>query len=86
MDTFLIFDVEDRLNASVCIGEAQAREIVGNFGSGASIRVHRVTMDEMVRDVTEDFVSVEADKLAGTAWDRACAAGDRAYQIGREVA
>lgn len=56
MDTFLIFEVEDRLNASVCHGEVEAREIVGNFGHRASIRVHRITMDELVRDVTADFV------------------------------
>jgi hypothetical protein len=63
-DTFIVFDIEDRFNASVCLGEAEAREIIDQFGAGPSIRVHRITLGEMARDVTADFLGEDAADTA----------------------
>jgi hypothetical protein len=57
-DTFLIYSVEDRLNASVCHGEEEARDIITNFAP-APVRVLRVTEGEICRDVTADFIADE---------------------------
>lgn len=65
-DTFLIFDAEDQLNASVCKGEAEVREIIDQFGCTAGLQVLRITMGEFVRDVTADFIAEdEADDAFG---------------------
>ncbi len=57
MDTFLVFEMDDRYHASVCFGAEDARELVSYSKNPASVRVHRVTEGDIVRDVTADFVS-----------------------------
>lgn len=86
MDAFLVFETDDRLNASLCMGEEQTRETVAIFKDQRTVRVHRVTLDELVRNVTDDFVREPVDELAGTAWDRAASAADTAHQMAREAA
>lgn len=54
-DQFTVFDPEDRLNASVCIGRAETQSVVRQFNR-PSIVVLRTTLDEMVRDVTDEFL------------------------------
>jgi len=61
LDTFLIFDAEDPLNASVCKGEAETREIIDQFGCTAGLQILRITMGEVTRDVTADFITDEDD-------------------------
>lgn len=80
-DTYLVFEGDDRLNASVCSGD-MVHEIVSQFDSP---RVWRITLDEFSRDVTEQFVpEPEADEWAGTSHDRAASAADRLYAQRRE--
>lgn len=65
-DTFLVFDAEDPLHASLCRGEAEVREIIDQFGCTAGLQVLRITMGELVRDVTADFIAEdEADTAFG---------------------
>lgn len=59
LDTYLVFDAEDPLNASLCRGEEATREIIDQFGCTAGLQVLRVTMGELVRDVTADFLPDE---------------------------
>ena len=58
-ETYLIFSAEDPLNASVCKGEAATREIIDQFDCTAGLQVLRVTMGELCRDVTDDFITDE---------------------------
>lgn len=58
-DAFLIFSPEDRYHASLCLGEDDAREIIAGIKNTASVRVHRVTPGEIVRDVTAEFFPEE---------------------------
>jgi len=80
MDTFLIFDAEDPLNASVCKGEAETREIIGHFACPTGLQVLRITMGEMVRDVTADFIPDEDEAPEYPEWEREASRGDRLYQ------
>lgn len=85
MDWFLVFDVTDPLHASLCKSRAEALECISWFKEPENLRVHRVTPDEIVRDVTEDFTPPEAqDEWAGSAWDRSASNGDRRYQENME--
>lgn len=61
MDHFLVFSAEDPLHASLCRGEAEVREITDQFGCTAGLQVLRITMGEIVRDVTADFIADEYD-------------------------
>ncbi|CAM5419886.1 hypothetical protein ATER59S_02377 [Aquamicrobium terrae] len=80
-DTFLVFDAEDPLHASLCRGEAEVREIIDQFGCTAGLQVLRITMGELVRDVTADFIGEdEATDSASSAWDRSASRADRLYQ------
>jgi hypothetical protein len=56
LDTYLVFDAEDPLNASLCRGEAETREIIDQFDCTAGLQVLRVTLGELTRDVTADFL------------------------------
>ncbi len=58
-DAFCIFDPEDRYHAQLCYGEADAREIISGIKNTSGIRVHRITLDEISRDVTADFFPEE---------------------------
>jgi hypothetical protein len=58
-DAFLVFEIDQRYHASLCYGEADARELVSYSKNPASVRVHRVTEGEIVRDVTADFFPEE---------------------------
>lgn len=58
MDSFLIFDPERRFDESLCRDAAEVRATI----VGADLkrfRVHRVTLGEIVRDVTDDFMPEE---------------------------
>ena len=61
LDTFLIFDAEDPLNASVCKGEAETREIIDQFGCTAGLQILRITLGYESRDVTDDFLPPDED-------------------------
>lgn len=63
-DTFLVFDAEDPLHASLCRGEAEVREIIDQFGCTAGLQVLRITMGELVRDVTADFLTEDEPDTA----------------------
>ena len=81
-DTYLVFEGDDRLNASVCSGDS-VHEIIAQFDSP---RVWRITLDEFSRDVTEQFVpEPEADEWANTSYDRAASAADRFNDMRREA-
>lgn len=72
---YLVFDGDDWLNASLCLGHDNAVEIVRMFDAP---RVWRVTLDEFCRDVSDEFITpAETDELAGSAWDHAASAGER---------
>lgn len=84
-DAFLIFDPEDRYHASLAHGEADAREIIAGIKDTASVRVHRVTPGEIVRDVTQDFFPDETETPEYAAYERAASVGDRRHQLAREI-
>ncbi|MFC5385148.1 hypothetical protein ACFPLB_04110 [Aquamicrobium segne] len=63
-DQFLVFDMEDRFNASVCYGEDETREIVRQFDCPESLQVLRVTMGHPTRDVTSDFITEDEPDAA----------------------
>lgn len=58
LDYFIVVPEGDRLNSSYCIGSEEAREAVSCFAP-CPVTVWRVTPDELVRDVTEDFLTME---------------------------
>lgn len=81
MDWYLVFDAAEPQHACLCKGREDATECISWFKAPENLRVHRVTMGELVRDVTEEFAKPEAeDEWAGSAWDRAASEGDRLYQ------
>lgn len=61
LDQFLVFDMEDRFNASYCNGEVEVREIIDQFDCPEHLQVLRITMDYPVCDVTSDFISADID-------------------------
>ncbi|MBX3583591.1 MAG: hypothetical protein KF810_17025 [Rhizobiaceae bacterium] len=79
-DWFLVFDTAEPQHASLCKGRNDALECISWFKEPENLRVHRVTPDELVRDVTDDFIKPEPDEWAGSAWDRSASEGDRLYQ------
>ena len=79
----LIFDVENHIDPIVCRTEAEVRDMVQELGD-APFQVLRIDVDELCRDVTDEFIVEVEEAPEYPEWDRACSAGDRAYQFARE--
>ena len=78
-DTYLVFDPEDRFHACICFGEAEAKEIIGHFDCPAGLHVRRITIGEISRDVTSDFIA-DDEAPEYPEWEREASRGDRLYQ------
>ena len=62
MDWYLVFDPTDRLHSSsLCKGREEALEVISWFKEPENLRVHRVTPDELVRDVTPTSLAQAAN-------------------------
>lgn len=55
IDQFIVFDPEDPLNASYCRTQKDARDAASSFEN--PVRVYRVTLGELARDVTDEFMT-----------------------------
>ena len=67
MDRFLVYETDDWMYASICIGAAEASQIADGIGwDNPNLRVMRITDGELCRDVTDDFRPVETEQLIGT--------------------
>jgi hypothetical protein len=61
-DTYLVFDANDRFHSgAICHGSEEAKDFIAGIKDTRSLRVLRVTLDEMCRDVTEQFNPEEID-------------------------
>ncbi|MFU0503607.1 hypothetical protein [Pseudaminobacter sp. NGMCC 1.201702] len=56
----LIFDVENHIDPIVCRTEAEVRDMVVELGD-APFQVLRIDVDELCRDVTDEFLPDEGD-------------------------
>lgn len=59
LEQYLVFDPEDRFHASFCNGEEETREIIAQFDCPEGLQVWRITIGEISRDVTDEFISSE---------------------------
>lgn len=64
MDSFLVFSPEDRFHASLCNGEAETREIINQFACPEGLTVIRMTVGEIARDVTDEFITTDDEDTA----------------------
>jgi len=57
-DTFLVFDTTDRFHSgAICHGIEEAKDFIAGIKDTRSLRVLRVTLDEMCRDVSDEFLA-----------------------------
>ncbi len=80
MDTYLVFDPEDRFHASVCYGLDEAIDVVSMFGvQPPKLKVWRITPEHPVRDVTVDFIA-DPEPVEDLIADHDWSAADRSFQ------
>lgn len=80
-DTYLVWDTTDRFHSgAICHGEAECREIIAGIKDTRSLRVLRVTLDEMCRDVSDQFLAEAEPVEEYPELERAASAGDRRFQ------
>lgn len=80
MDTFLVYDPEDRFHASICYGKDEAIDVVSMFGvQPPKLRIWRITPEHMSVDVTLDFVP-DDEPVEDLIADREWSAADRRHQ------
>ena len=60
-DEFLVWDPEDRSHACICYGEDEVRETIAQFNEDVKVRVRRITVGELARGATDDFLPPEDD-------------------------
>ncbi len=60
-DEFLVWDPEDRFHACICYGEDEVRETIAQFNEDVKVRVRRITVGELARGATDDFLPPEDD-------------------------
>lgn len=58
LETYAVFDPGDPFHASICRGEEQLREIIGQFDCPNGLIVKLITD---ARDVSDDFISDDID-------------------------
>ena len=57
-DTFLVWDTTDRFHSgAICHGSEEAKDFIAGIKDQRSLRVLRVTLDEMCRDVSDQFLA-----------------------------
>jgi hypothetical protein len=57
-DTYLVFDTTDRFHSgAICHGSEEAKDFIAGIKDQRSLRVLRVTLDEMCRDVSDQFLA-----------------------------
>lgn len=61
-DEFLVWDPEDRFHACICYGEDEVRETIAQFNEDVKVRVRRITVGELARGATDDFLPPDGDE------------------------
>lgn len=64
VETYAVFDPEDRLHGSICHGAEEVREIINQFACPEGLTVIRMTVDEIARDVTDEFITTDDEDTA----------------------